>query len=212
MRKAGLYLLFAVLVASCSPDANEQANKLFVEAQQLIENAGKQAPEERVRSLRSAEDKLKAIVANYPTANLAVQLASGQSVGTVSLKSVSAAIKDARCVSVPTSACILDRAVLLAQSITDQERRASAFRAIAVSQAKTGRIAEAVQLAQLITVDRLRAAALIAIAEVQAKAGMTKDAAATFDQAAQLAQSIGKLFIARLRSVPSPSHKPRRAG
>ena len=39
-------LVLAMIVAACSPDVNEQANRLLVEAQQLIEKANKELYEE----------------------------------------------------------------------------------------------------------------------------------------------------------------------
>src|SRR3990172_7104903 len=84
-----IFLLFLGFLTSCSADPNEKGNRIFVEVQQLIETAEKQSPEERLRSLRAADKKLKSIVSSYPSANLAVQLASGQSIGRISLRNMS---------------------------------------------------------------------------------------------------------------------------
>jgi hypothetical protein len=161
MRHALIGLLTALAIASCSPDPNEQANKLFVQAQQLIEKAQQQKPDERLATLQAAEQQLKAIVTKYPAANLAVQLASGQSVGTVSLKGMSEAIAAAAwevCVSAPKRPCVIDQAGMLAHSIKDAAGRASV---------------------------------LVKLSKAQAKAGLAKEAETALDQAWSAAQLVG---------------------
>ena len=67
-------------------DDAAQANRLMVEAVRHIE-AAKTAPSdaERARRLRSAHDRLTEIVQRFPSTELAVQLATGQQIGSVSL-------------------------------------------------------------------------------------------------------------------------------
>jgi tetratricopeptide (TPR) repeat protein len=125
IRAAHYALLIAMVLGlsnSCSAGPNGQANKLFVEAQQLLEKAERQKLAEKIPTLREAEDRLKSIVSQYPSANLAIQLASGQSVGTVSLQNVSDAITTAErdaCFEAPTKACILQQAVRNAEAAKD---------------------------------------------------------------------------------------------
>lgn len=95
MKRAIITAVFVLVLAGCSGDPNEQANKLFIEAQQLIEKSQKQNADEQVTTLSIAQEKLNVIVAKYPAANLAVQLASGQNVGTISLKSVTHQLAEA---------------------------------------------------------------------------------------------------------------------
>jgi hypothetical protein len=120
-----------VLLAACSTDPNEAANKLFIEAQQVIEKAGKQQKAaDKLPLLRDAEERLKAIVSKYPAANLAVQLASGQSVGIISLKSVAddiARMRQEICFNGPTRTCLFDQAIVAALAITDGKLVEDAF-------------------------------------------------------------------------------------
>ena len=125
IRAAHYALLIAIVFGwsnACSAGPNEEANKLFVEAQQLLEKAARQKSAEKIPTLREAEDRLKSIVSQYPSANLAVQLASGQSVGKVSRQNVSDAITTAErdaCFEAPTKACIFQQVVRNAEAAKD---------------------------------------------------------------------------------------------
>jgi tetratricopeptide (TPR) repeat protein len=170
-------------VVSCSSDPNEQANRLFVEAQQMIEAAGKQGPEERLRTLRAAKEKLETIIGKYPSANLAVQLVSGQSVGRISLGGIGEAVGDAAwavCVTAPTRPCVLDEALRLIRATEEAQSRSGRadfeLTSIAGAQAKTGRIDDALQLARSIKNSEIGNLAYEYIAEALAKAGKTSEA------------------------------------
>jgi tetratricopeptide (TPR) repeat protein len=118
-----LLAVVLLLVTGCKKDANEEANKLFVQAQQLLEKAEKQQrPADKLPILHDAEDHLKSIVSEYPSANLAVQLASGQSVGQISFKGVAdtiAEVSEAACFETPSRACLIEQAVRTGQSAKD---------------------------------------------------------------------------------------------
>lgn len=112
--RIAIALAACVWLMSCSRDPNEEANKLFVEAQQLIASSEGKAATERLRALRSANGNLKAIVEKFPSSQLAVQLVSGQSVGKISLKYVSDATADATwsaCLEAPAGACDVHQAL-----------------------------------------------------------------------------------------------------
>lgn len=200
MSRIIISVVLAFVLLSCSGDPNEHANKLFVEAQQLIEKADKQRPDKRLQALYAADEMLKTIVAKYPSANLAVQLASGQSIGKISLAAVSEMIAEAAwdaCLRTLKRLCVLDQALKVAQTIKDEEPRAVILSAIAEGQAKAGlrkeaaaTLDQAIQLAQGIENEDPHASALRAIAEAQAKTGLRKEAAVTLDQAIQVAQTI----------------------
>ncbi len=185
MRQAIIIGVCALVLVSCSGDPNENANKLFVEVQKLIEKAEKQNPEEKLQSLLAAEEKLKAIVAKYPAANLAVQLASGQSIGKISSKSVATATSGAAwavCMRAPKRVCVLHQAVQVAESIEDKPKRAEAFGAIGEIQSKSGLAKEvaatldqAVQLVPTIDEESKRGEALSSIAAAHAKAGRSSE-------------------------------------
>ena len=184
MRKTTVWVLFAALIVSCSSDPNERANQAFVEAQQTIEKAEKQGPEERLRLLEAAEQKLKGIVSSYPGSNLAVQLSSGQRVGTVSFKGVSTLLMDAR-----WALCVA-KALEQVPSIKDGSSRGEALWAIAEAQVKAGMakeaattLEEAARLARSEEDVGYSTSLLSKIAAVQTKAGMLAKATATFDEA-----------------------------
>ena len=67
--------VFVLFLSGCSADPNAEANKLFVEAQKLIESSASQPPEDVLKPLLSAEERLNLIVSKYPSSNLAVTLA-----------------------------------------------------------------------------------------------------------------------------------------
>ncbi len=95
------------------------------------------------------------------------------------------------CLAAPTRDCIIDEALRVAQSSKDDPSRAWALAEVARARANLGARDQALELALSITVPWRRAAALSYIAAAQAKAGLTKEAAGTFTQAVQTAQSAG---------------------
>ncbi len=184
MRWAILATLGAVLIGSCSVDPNEQANKLFVDAQKLIDKSKQESTsEERLRTLQAAHEKLNTIVREHPGANLAVQLTSGQAIGEISLKALSERIDGAKwdvCLSAPRRACLLARALSLGRTIKYATSRVAALADIARTQVKAGltkdgavTFAEALQVAR--SIDQ-RGTALATIARAQAEAGLIAEA------------------------------------
>ena len=78
-------------------DDNAQANRLMVEAVGLIAAAERgPSAQERYRLLQRAHELLLDIVERHPSTELAVKLATGQRVGTVSLAGVREALDEAR--------------------------------------------------------------------------------------------------------------------
>ena len=86
-----------VPVAPADADDAGQANRLMVEAVQLVQ-AAEREPSSAAKSalLRAALGKLLEIVERYPSTDLAVQLATGQRVGSISLAGVRRALDDMR--------------------------------------------------------------------------------------------------------------------
>ncbi len=89
-----LRVLFVVLfmAAAVRPGwagPQEDANALFVESVQLIQAAGNEPDVEvRLEYLMEAQKNLHSIIDDYPSSDLAVQLITGQSIGSYSLDSV----------------------------------------------------------------------------------------------------------------------------
>ena len=92
-----------IAVVACLPvtpaaaDAAGQANRLMVEAVQLVQ-ASELEPSSAGKSalLREALGNLLAIIERYPSTDLAVRLATGQRVGNISLAGVRQALNDVR--------------------------------------------------------------------------------------------------------------------
>ena len=87
----------ALLVAHPTQASDEsRANRLFVEAAKLIQVAEEEAIATRkLELLKDAKRKLDTIVDRHPSSRLAVELVSGQNIGTVSLPGLVDAIEDA---------------------------------------------------------------------------------------------------------------------
>ena len=94
-----LVFVIAILlsVAPAFADDDARANRLMVEAVGLIGAAEKEpSAEERFRLLHRAHELLLDIVERHPSTALAVKLATGQRIGTVSLAGVREALDEAR--------------------------------------------------------------------------------------------------------------------
>ena len=166
-------------------DPNAAANKMFVQAQKMIEEASAQDSEEKLITLNHVQEIIKKLIKDYSSSNLAVQLSAGQNVGNFTKASLDAEIKkasaeativrakreQASCVSTPTHDCVIRQALATAYSFKDDYLRASALASIAEAQARAGQAAAAtdtfklaMQLAGAIKHDFQRAAALALIA------------------------------------------------
>jgi tetratricopeptide (TPR) repeat protein len=173
-----------MLLVSCSTDPNEAANKLFVEAQQLVEKADKLTGKDRLRALVSAKEKLATVIEKYPSSTLAVQLASGQTIGKLSRKDLSNHI----CRLAPRRACVFEEAREAARSLPEAER-AGALAFVAKEQISAGvkGDAEATLLFEEFKGAARsfpeRAGALGFVAAQQIRAGLRREAEATLNEA-----------------------------
>ena len=92
-----LAVLLPALAATADDNANAEANRLMVQAVGLIGAAETEpSAQERYRLLRKAHELLTDIVERLPSTDLAVKLATGQRIGTVSLAEVREAMERAR--------------------------------------------------------------------------------------------------------------------
>ena len=79
MKRLTISLLLSSWVSPAIADDTGKANKLFVEAVQLLQSADKAAPdEERLRLSEEALTNLNKIVKRYPSTDLAVNLVSDE--------------------------------------------------------------------------------------------------------------------------------------
>jgi hypothetical protein len=91
-------LLLALLLAlPAQADEQTQANRLFVEVTKLVEQARTtQDLHKRAQSYGDALERLESIIERYPGSNVAVQMATGQQIGTIGLPLIRAAAQLAR--------------------------------------------------------------------------------------------------------------------
>ena len=174
----------ALLVSHPTRASDEsRANRLFVEAAKLIQAAEEEAVATRkLELLKDAKRKLEAIVDRHPSSRLAVELVSGQKIGTISLPGLVDAIEDAAvlaCPQAPNPACLLFLAVVTAGKIEFDFNRDWALVEIAAAQAKVGYVKEALATVERFEDPEVRVFALASIAEVQAENGDVRQAEAT---------------------------------
>ena len=148
MRVLGNFILVVILLATPTlADDTATANRLLVEAAELIQSADRVPSEQRLGLLRMAQDNLQKIIQLYPSTELAVKLSTGQSIGYVSLAKVDDAVKVEKeaCWGSPAWACVIVLAVDAAGEIDTHPfygaRRAQVLARIASAQAKSGDIA-----------------------------------------------------------------------
>lgn len=140
----------ALLVVNTSWSHAEQppsANELVVEASRLILSADSAlTPEQAIRLLEEARRKLVLITEVHPSSHLAVRLATGQGIGTVSLAGVQEALKAAteRCWDSLSLLCVARLTLDAVMSDEDDFRRADYLITVASAQMKAG-AAEAAQ-------------------------------------------------------------------
>jgi len=143
-RRLIVALAFAASLAACS-DPNAEANTLFVKAQRLVAESDTQPPEQRLATLQEAQADMKKIVDDYPSSNLAVQIASGRSDGSLSVAAIDLKIaeaepaaEEAMCLRAPTRSCLNFVAARAAMADTDDEQRVTNLASLAEAQAKAG--------------------------------------------------------------------------
>ena len=96
LRSVLLAIMVGLLAAPAVADDAAKANRLMVEAVGYIrESKLASAADRRFELLKMAHDRLAAIVKRHPSTDLAVRLATGQQVGSVSLESVRSAMNEA---------------------------------------------------------------------------------------------------------------------
>ena len=205
------YFLLPVLITldlACGPvDEEAEANKRFVEAVALLEAAeGESAAPAKLSLLEQAEATLQTIITRYPSTTLAVNLASGQQTGNVSLATVATSVEAARgpaCQVAPTSACVIAQALALTQTLDGWQRSrgldhiTERLTNIALVQAQAGdrakaqkTITQALTLAPTLTNKGRRPVVLADIAFAQAQAGDRAGSQATIAQALALARTL----------------------
>lgn len=204
--------VFGVVVAivtltACSTDDSESANRLFVEAVNLISSAEHADSEERVRLLEEAHVALDTIVARYPSTDLAVELSSGQAIGEVSLKILANELTDARvdhCALSPNVSCIAD---WLTNSISNVEPveyewdRYFALYGIVQIHSASGDFMDALNILNMIDDDETKRWAMVPIAGGQARYDLYSDALQSAEMAGSDNRHLALLEIAKAQAA-----------
>lgn len=178
------YPVLRALLNRPEEDADESyANGVFVEAAKLIQAAGEEAVATRkLDLLKDAKRKLEAIVDRHPSSRLAVELVSGQKIGTVSLPGLVEAIEDA---AVLASEQALDPTCWLPLAVATAEKIENAYvlADIARTQTESGDVrkageilAVALAVTEKTKITWARDSKLADIAKAQAEAGYFKEA------------------------------------
>lgn len=177
----------AVLVASASwsnADQSPSANEMIVEASRLIRAADSAStPDQAISLLEAAHRQLMLITEVHPSSDLAVKLATGQGIGTVSLAGVQAAIKAAteRCWDSLSLLCVARLTVETAMS-ADRDSKQLWDRSLsnaAKAQAAAGQFDAAVKTAELIEHGGPRTRTLWSVVAAHAAAGQFSAAVKT---------------------------------
>lgn len=149
----GVGIVLAMLSApSVAQDPNAAANRLFVQAQKLLQEPSPPGSEDRLARLKQARDIAGKIIDEHPASNLAVQLVSGQPIGTFWLKTIDEEIskttgalrvdrarRDApRCAANPEPSCIVIQLLALAQASNPLMSRLDVLSTIAETQERLG--------------------------------------------------------------------------
>ena len=144
MNSLTFWAAVTILAASASWTHAQQppsANALVVEASRLIVSADSAPrPEQAIALLEEARRKLLLITEVHPSSDLAVKLATGQGIGSVSLAGVQTAIEAAteRCWTSLSLICVARLTLDAARSPRAGPFRVYAFVAVAAAQMKAG--------------------------------------------------------------------------
>ena len=202
-------------------DPDQAANMLLVEAIEFVDAAEEESdPTARLAALQRAQDNLDRIVRDYAASHVAVQIVTGQTIGTFDPADMAQAITDAEvahiqamaariqaadeerhrfCVDEPQSCTLLDKALATAGTITSNRYRVEILSFIVSVQVELGLLrwaqqtaADAADATYAITNNRGLSHAAPAVVDAQAAAALWTDAL----QIAELIHRDGERFEA----------------
>ncbi len=137
--------------ARAASDDDAAANRLLVETVQLVEQAeATESPGDRAALYERALDNLDAIVAQHPSSDLAVRLATGQSIGNLDRSKIERRWRldsAEHCLAQASRACVLDLKARIGETFEDSSLRSSSRADTAASQARRGLFDEAIETA-----------------------------------------------------------------
>ena len=204
LRPVGIVLVVVALVsgvaapARTGADDDAAANRLVVEAVGLVEQAeATESPGDRATLYERALKALDEIVARHPESDVAVRLATGQSIGDLSCVAISRGRSLAnaeQCIAEWDRLCLLAVALAMSDAIDDRSNRSWALHQITEGQAEAGASELALETAQAIPRAGDRARALAAIAKSLMEAGAGNQAQKIFSQAITIARGLQNPF------------------
>ena len=181
MKKLSYYIITClglILIFGCS-NPNEKANKLFVEASQLVkkaQEAEKTSYSDALKLYEKALEKIERIQSKYPSSELAVNLVQDRiKVGSYTIKEIKETIVPHIEIKAKAEENPLACALFVAKTIKDADDKSSALADIAAQYAKAGQYGEALQVAKTIKHAYYKSRALIDIAGEYAKARQRVD-------------------------------------
>ena len=196
MKKLSYYIitcLSLILIFGCS-SPNEKANKLYVEASQLVKKAQeveKRSYSDALKLYKKALGKIERIQSKYPSSELAVKLVQDRiKVGSYTIKEIKETIVPHIEIKAKAEENPLACALFVAKTIKDADDKSWALTGIAAQYAKAGQmnkaseiLSQALQVAKTIKHAYSKSRALTDIAAQYAKAGQ-------YGQALQVAKTI----------------------
>ena len=196
--------LWCALPQAAIADENSKANRLVVEAVQLLKAADEeQNLPKKVELLTTAKQNLERIIEDYPGSDAAVKLATGQNIGVLSLNTVSAqlggarapvlldiALKQLGAQNLDAARMTLSTAIEGIRYIRDTNVREGLFVDAIIMQAYAVDFDGATENVQFINDTYKRAQALRGIAEAQIYAEVFDSALVTLDTAIETTQYI----------------------
>jgi len=196
MKKLSYYIitcLSLILIFGCS-SPNEKANKLYVEASQLVKKAQeveKRSYSDALKLYKKALGKIERIQSKYPSSELAVKLVQDRiKVGSYTIKEIKETIVPHIEIKAKAEENPLACALFVAKTIKDADDKSWALADIAAQYAKAGQmnkaseiLSQALQVAKTIVFASNKSSALADIAAQYAKAGQ-------YGQALQVAKTI----------------------
>ena len=202
LQPVGIAIVVAALVLGVAgqafPGSDDAANRLLVETVKLVEQAeATVTPGARAALYERALENLDEIVAQHPGSDVAVRLATGQSIGDLSRAAISRGRTLAnaeQCIAEWDRLCLLAVALAMSDAIDDRSGRSWALRQVADGQADAGVSELALETAQAITGGGDRARALAAIADSLKQEGAGTQAQEIFSQAITIARGLRNPF------------------
>jgi len=203
MKKLSYYIitcLSLILIFGCS-SPNEKANKLYVEASQLVKKAQeveKKSYSDALKLYKKALGKIERIQSKYPSSELAVKLVQDRiKVGSYTIKEIKETIVPHIEIKAKAEENPLACALFVAKTIKDADDKSWALADIAAQYAKAGQmnkaseiLSQALQVAKTIKDADDKSWALTGIAAQYAKAGQMNKASEILSQALQVAKTI----------------------